>query len=250
MSIYPTQSHHSDSSKHIITEKEEEIIPQAVVENARGMAERFFEREQPYVQRSVKDWAIEILLPGMIQIEEAKAAVSQEEVELFPKTTLDEVVFMIAELEKINFSREHHLDTYSYPSLEAFQPIAAWLSSSKEKYTLYKRQDGFASEFKQSFRPFLEALRNRIKKAALNSRHFQYEQILLRPEDPDFEIKKATTLHHIYALENNHKQPLLELRDLLNLGRNPKINRHPSMQEQEAFRFLLTMDEEISTMPN
>lgn len=243
MSIYPVSKSSPESARSQSIEIDGENVPEKHIEGARSAAERFFEQELPDTKRETRDWAIEVMLPAMVQAEKERTAVSESEVALFLEGVSERIGPMIDELGKVNFSRGHELDRHIFPSVQDFKPIASWLNSLKGKYELYKKQNSFISEFQKTFQPFFDMLLKTVRERALTSRKLQYEQILANPKDQEFEFNKAVTYHHIYDLENKPTQPLAELQSLLNLGRHPKIDRVPSMEEQEAFRFLLTISE-------
>ena len=218
----------------------DEPTPKEYIERARAAAERFFEQELPGTGEKTKNLVFEVIVPAMVQAEKRKCAVSENDVTLFLESVSKRMDSMLDKIEGINFSRGHELlCRYTYPTVAEFEPITSWLLDLTEKYSLYEGQEGFASKFQKAFQPFFDELTNTIHKQALLSRNLQYEQILANPQDEEFEFNKAVTEAHICALETDPKQTLLELRDLLNLRQHPKIGRVPTMEEQEAFQFLL-----------
>ncbi|MBF5058606.1 hypothetical protein [Candidatus Neptunochlamydia vexilliferae] len=239
MSIYPT----SKSSSYQSNKKDAQYPSDENTKNIIQATERFFKQELPDIKKDTKDWVMEKLLPAMTQAEKAKKAVSDKEVNLFLQSLSKEIPCMIKELETISFSRGHELDNYTYPSVEKFQPIASWLKALGKKYDLYKGQKGFISKLQKVFQPFIDTLTTLIREQALASRKLQYKEILSKPTLENFIFNEAVTKAHINALNGEPQQVFLELRDLLNLQRNPEINRVPSMQEQKAFQFLLAIAE-------
>ncbi|NRA90057.1 MAG: hypothetical protein HRU43_02880 [Simkaniaceae bacterium] len=241
MSISPIFKSSPESPKSHSIEIDE-AIPKEYIERASAAAERFFENELPGTAKKTRDWVREIIVPAMVEAEKGKCAVSENEVTLFLESVSKRMDSMLDKLEEINFSRGHELlCRYTYPTVAEFEPITSWLLDLTEKYSLYEGQEGFTSKFQKAFQPFFDELTNTIHKQALASRNLQYQQILANPQDKEFEFNKAVTEAHICALETDPNQTLLELRDLLNLRKHPKIGRVPTMEEQEAFQFLFAI---------
>lgn len=117
------------------------------------------------------------------------------------------------------------------------------------KYTQNNQKEcNFKERFHEVFTPFIIALTDHIQETALTSRqnllaHLQSQATPIPIEESfypsDLEVEIAITKAHISNIKTNKvKASLLELRDLLNLPQKNSSPRIPSMQEQEAFRFL------------
>lgn len=225
-------------------------VPAEVLQRAQEAFEDFFESELPSTKASTRDWVVTHLAPAVAMVKVKKAAVSTEEVADFLVLFKKEVPVLIETIRKMNFSRGYELSTKTYPSVESFRPVSAWLDNLQEKYSLYQDNEGFKGTFLKTFEPFLNELMRTIRTQALISRGISLKVLASKKEGlkkGDFEFEHFVTIAHIDALKTKSMQPLLELRDLLNLSRIPGSSREPSMQEQRAFEFLVTIFEEVKS---
>ncbi|MDP1609012.1 MAG: hypothetical protein Q8L98_06840 [Chlamydiales bacterium] len=221
-------------------ELEEELPPQLIAK-AKAAAREFFQDQELKVLTSqrTQDWVVERIAPAMAHIEKANSHITERDATLFLENVSKQIIPMMTTLGNISFSRGHETDHYTYPSVDEFNEISHWLDNLRDGYQSHKKIPGFSSKFCEIFTPFFDTLITTAREEALLSRNLQLEKILSDPTHPEFDFKKAVTAAHIDALNNKPMQPLLELRDLLNLSRNSKINRTPTMEEQRGFQFLL-----------
>ncbi|MBX9743834.1 MAG: hypothetical protein K2X08_01335 [Chlamydiales bacterium] len=239
MSIKPCQES-LENPKTGETTVEEEFSPQLMAK-ARAAARDFFQDQELRVvtSKTTQDWVVERIAPAVAHIEKRSSCISENDVVFFLESVSKQIVPMMNVLENINFSRGHETPHYTYPSVKEFNEIADWLDNLRERYQSYKKTPSFPSKFCEIFKPFFTSLTTTVRDKALFSRNCQLEQILSNPTDPEFDFKNHVTAAHIEALNNKPMQSLLELRDLLNLSRNSKIDRIPTMKEQRSFQFLL-----------
>jgi|GEM_PF-2908279 hypothetical protein len=238
MSIHPIPKSLPENSKNV--ELNENNVPPQIIEKADTAAKDHFFQDglSEVISEDTKKWVIEKMTPAIIEVSKLRSEISTDQMDAFLKKVSEKINPMINKILRINFSRGYELDKRTYPTLEEFKDIASWLKSIQKTYSLFKKQENFALEFKAIFYPFLDTLLMTIREQALASRNLQYTKILENPGAEDFEEKEAATRLHIKALKEKKQQPLHELRDVLNLSQFDWLERKPSTAEQKAFIFL------------
>lgn len=239
MSIQPYQAP-LENSQTRAPEREEELPPQLIAK-AKAAAREFFEDRELKIltSQTTQDWVVEKIVPAMAHIEKANSQIAETDATLFLEHVSKQIAPMMNTLGNISFSRGYEMDNYIYPSVDEFNEISNWLDNLRDGYQSYKKIPNFPSRFCEIFIPFLDTLVTAVREEALLSRNLQLEKILLDPTHPEFDFRRTVTAAHIDALNTKPMQPLLELRDLLNLSRNSRINRIPTMKEQRGFQLLL-----------
>ncbi|WP_420421664.1 hypothetical protein [Simkania sp.] len=229
---------------HDLDEPEEsEEIPSEVLLLAQQEIKDFYQAELPDSSADSMKWVMERLAPAMAQKKIKVQQVDIREVENFLQdfsVEVEEQILFLNTLD-ISFSRGHELDKRTYPSTEKMEPIISWVKAIGKRYDLYKKVPNFKQDFETFFNPFVATLLCLVKNQALQSRNAQLEALLLNQDkmsEEEFVGQKSLIEAHIHYLETKPAQPFLEFRDLLNLSQLPWLERKPTMDEQEAYRFL------------
>jgi len=243
MSAHSVPESFSKTQARASQEEEEKgsEIPPEVLQKAQQDIHEFFKNDLPDASPESMQWVMERVAPAMASVAMREETVDPLEVEGFLDRLKGEVGERIEALNGMNFSRGHELAQKTYPSVGEMDSLVSWIKSLSKSYSLYKKVPEFKVRFAELFIPFVNELLLRVKNQALLSRHAQLEALMLRCDEmdkSDYLGEISLIESHIEALNAKPAQPLLELRDLLNLSQLPWLERQPTMTEQKAYRFL------------
>ena len=197
-------------------------IPDEIVAKAYQSAEVFFGSEEMNgIANEALEWTEKICFPIFLSNEILKTKIlSQAEIQNSLKIKIPSILSTLYEhLNTLEFSRGYEKDNFQFPTEAQYKPFALKILELEKIYIAFRTDRGFALLFDSLFEPFLSKLIEKIRSQALASRENQLTKLKSNVWNDENEYQKIVIEAHIDALKNKFDQPILELRDLLNLSR-------------------------------